>query len=233
MHPPLVSVVVPVFDGEAYLAQALDSILAQSHRALDVIVVDDGSRDGSRRLAASYGPPVRVESLPRRQGPAAACNAGVAVAEGAFVAFLDADDLWHPLKLERQLARFAERDGLDCSLTGIQNFVPPELGGDQSLDPELLRPQPGWSTCTLLARRAVFERVGLFATEHRHSYKTRWFLQARELDVEMEMLPDVLAHRRLHGESMSQQEAAPSQDEHLTLVKEVLDRRRALQDDGS
>src|SRR5690349_2600271 len=99
MSAPLVSVVIPVFDGEAYLAAAIESALAKTYARVEVIVVDDGSTDGSASVAARYD--VRLVRQSNR-GVSAACNAGVEAARGELIAFLDADDLWPPERLEIQ-----------------------------------------------------------------------------------------------------------------------------------
>ncbi len=94
---PAFSVVIPVFNGSGYLARAIESALAQELPPLEVIVVDDGSTDGSAGVADSFGPPVRCVRQ-ENAGPAAARNRGVAVSAAAsgWVAFLDHDDLWEP-----------------------------------------------------------------------------------------------------------------------------------------
>ncbi len=98
-----VSVVIPAFDAEAYIEEALASVLAQSLAPVEVVVVDDGSRDGTAARAAAVDPRVRVLRQENR-GVSAARNAGVSAAQGAWVAFLDADDAWEPTKLEEQMA---------------------------------------------------------------------------------------------------------------------------------
>src|SRR5215469_8348389 len=103
MKSPLVSCIVPVFNGEQYLAEALDSILTQTYRPLEIIVADDGSTDGTAAVVARYGNRVRYLFQPNA-GTAAACNLGIKAAQGDFIGFLAADDLWHPEKLARQLA---------------------------------------------------------------------------------------------------------------------------------
>ena len=109
MAPPLVTVVVPVYNGARWLPATLRSALAQTHRALDVVVVDDGSTDDSVGVAEGFAAADdRVRVLRQANGGvAAARNLALAHAKGAFVAPLDADDLWAPTKLERQLERFA------------------------------------------------------------------------------------------------------------------------------
>lgn len=99
---PTISVVIPCYNAAPFLAAAIDSTLGQTSPPLEVIVVDDGSTDDSARIAQEYGPPVRVIRQ-TNQGESAARNRGIAAARGDWVAFLDADDLWVPTKLERQI----------------------------------------------------------------------------------------------------------------------------------
>lgn len=107
MSRDLVSVIMPVYNAEAWLRRAIDSVLAQSHGELELIAVDDGSSDSSPGMLDAYAAidaRVRVLRQPCNSGVAAARNAGIAAARGRYISFLDADDWWHPAKLERQLA---------------------------------------------------------------------------------------------------------------------------------
>ncbi len=111
MQLSLASVIIPAYNAERFLRQAVESALAQTHSPLEVVIVDDGSTDGTRRLAdeiAAADARVRVFSQPNA-GVGAARNRGLAEARGEFVAPLDADDFWYPKKLERQIAVLQER----------------------------------------------------------------------------------------------------------------------------
>src|SRR5580692_1468311 len=99
----LLSCVVPCYNSEPFLAAAIDSILAQEHRPLEIIVVDDGSTDASAEIAERYGEPVSLIRQSNR-GPGAARNRGILAATGQYLCFLDADDLYRPGKLTAQLA---------------------------------------------------------------------------------------------------------------------------------
>ncbi len=115
MKGQLVSVIMPVYNAEAWLQRAIDSVLTQSHSELELIAVDDGSSDGSLRKLDAYAltdSRVRVIRQSINGGVAAARNAGIAAAHGEYIAFLDADDWWHPAKLERQLAGMRESGAL-------------------------------------------------------------------------------------------------------------------------
>lgn len=119
---PRVSVVMPVYNAAATLVHSMESVLAQTHAGVELVVVDDGSRDASWSLVESMAardPRVVPVRMPRNGGVAAARNAGIERASGGLVAFLDSDDWWHPRKLEIQLAYMRE-SGARVSYTGYQ-----------------------------------------------------------------------------------------------------------------
>ena len=122
---PLISVVVPCFNAEAFIGRTIESVLAQTYRRFELIVVDDKSSDASTQIVRFFeltDKRVRLISLQRNSGaPAAPRNAGVSAARGEWIAFLDADDLWHPSKLELQMASLRESGASMCS-TGMKDF---------------------------------------------------------------------------------------------------------------
>jgi len=112
---PLVSVAIPVFNGQATVAEAVRSVLSQTYRNLEVIVVDDGSTDGTWDILASFGSSIRAIRQPNA-GIAAARNAGLAAAQGELMALMDSDDLCEPERLAAQVRFLAERpDVVLCS----------------------------------------------------------------------------------------------------------------------
>ena len=227
MSEPLVSCIVPTYNGEAYLAEALDSILAQTYPSLEIVIADDGSTDATLAIAARYGDRVRV-AVQANGGPAAARNLGLREARGPFLAFLDQDDLWHPGKLARQMGRFAVRPDLDVSVAHVQRFWTAALKeqADRFHDHRVAKPIPGYITGTFVVRRRVFELVGPFDADVRFADSMAWFMRATERGVVSELLPDVLLRHRMHGQNLSQSEADGSRDEFLRVLKASLDRRR-------
>lgn len=222
----LISCIIPVYNGERYLREAIDSILAQTYRPLEIIVVDDGSTDGTADVAASYG--ARLDYVRQSNaGPAAARNRGLSLAQGEFVAFLDADDLWHPEKLACQMARFQARPELSICVTHVQNFWIPELKeeAERFRKHRISRPMPGYVTQALLAKRTLFDTVGQFNTALKHGDVKDWLLRAADQRAQMELLPDVLVYRRMHRSNYSRN-VPSSLDAHLRIVKASLDRRR-------
>lgn len=222
--PPLVSCIVPVFNGERFLAEALRSILSQRGAALDVIVVDDGSTDRSAEIAHGFSG-LRVHRQ-ANGGVAAARNTGLALARGELIAFLDADDLWLPDKLARQSQLLEARPEVDlcfgmvCHIGLRDGKTPNAVGG---LDG---RPRVGRLTQCMLARRRAVERIGPFDSRMRTRADQDWFLRARELGLVEAILPDVLVHRRIHGANHSIVHDDALAEDFLTIAERMLARRR-------
>lgn len=227
MNSPSVSCIVPAFNGERYLREALDSILAQTYRPLEVIVADDGSTDATAAIVSSYGDRVRYLFQPNA-GPAAACNLGLSAAQGDFIAFLAADDLWHVEKLARQMNCFERRPELDLCVTHVQNFWIPELHeeAERFRGHRISQPLPGFVLQALLAKHASFHTVGNFDPALRYGDATDWFVRAMEQGAVVELMSDTLVFRRLHRTNLTRQMASASRDEYLQIVKMILNRRR-------
>jgi glycosyltransferase involved in cell wall biosynthesis len=224
----LVSCIVPVFNGARFIAEALDSILAQTHPTLDIIVVDDGSTDGSAEIGRRHAASIRV-CVQANAGPAAARNLGVRESTGEFIAFLDADDRWPPWKLARQLARFAAQPHLGVCVGHASMFhdqVPESIASNV---PEAGTVVAAYLTSSLLMRRSTFEQVGPLDAALLHADDTDWFLRARALGVSIELVDDVVLYRRLHDHNMSMRAVKGSHDEYLRVVRANLQRKRARQ----
>lgn len=223
MMPSLISCIVPVYNGEEYLRETLGSVLDQTHRPIEILVCDDGSTDCSRAIVEQYG--ASVEYLYQAHtGLAAARNMGIRAARGEFVAFVDADDLWHADKLALQIDRFRQRPELHLCWTYLENFVDAAAGSA-----EAFAPVPGLTPVTLLARKEFFERVGLFNPTLAHSSELEWCLRGRRAGAVEEVLPNVLVRRRLHPNSGSARHGARSREEHLHTIKALLDAGRGTQ----
>jgi glycosyltransferase involved in cell wall biosynthesis len=215
-----VSCIVPVYNGARYLGDALDSILAQTLPVAEIVVVDDGSTDDTPGVMDRYAGGIRAVRQVNA-GPSAARNAGLAVATGELIAFLDADDLWLPDKLERQLAVLDAHPEVMLCFCGIVNF---RDGSDPSGGPSEW-PQSPFSPCTVLVRRPLFAEVGVFDPGLRSGEDTEWFLRVMMRKIAYKVLPDVLVRRRQHDGNLTRTHP-PSPERLLRLVKMTLDRRR-------
>jgi glycosyltransferase involved in cell wall biosynthesis len=212
------SVLVCARNGERYLAEAIESALGQTRSAREVIVVDDGSADGTAAVARSFGSRVRlIEQEPLGLG--AARNTALAAATGEFAAYLDADDLWDPRRLEVQLAAFEDDPSLDLVFGHMRRFV------DGSPD-ELSEPVAARYGGALLFRHAAAEAVGPFPTHVRVGEFLDWTLRARHLGLREAIVPDVVILRREHGANITRRERAPFGD-FARLLKASIERRRA------
>ena len=222
---PIASVVIPVYNGERYLAEAIESALAQTHTPFELIVVDDGSTDASRAVAESYAPRVRVVSQSHR-GIGAARNRGLAEVRGDWVAFLDADDVWEPKKTELQLAAIAADPGVALVFGHVEHFLSPELVDTAADAFRHKGPVPTHVASVALVSKSAFERVGVFPTDRAVGEFLDWHLRAREAGLRELMLPDLVARRRVHSDN-STFRLREHRDEYAGILKASLDRRRA------
>ena len=225
MAEPTVSVVVPVCNGGKFLSACLESVFAQRHRPLEVIVVDDGSTDGSPGIARRFAS-VRVIQQPHT-GVAAARNTGIEAASGEFIGFVDQDDLWTADKLAVQLPLMNARRELAFSLAHLRVFLEAGVPRPSWLQPEALdRPLPGFVTGTLLARSEIFSSFGRFDPTCGDASDAEWLLRARDESLPFEVLAEVLLEKRTHADNTS------GQIEHchrmmLEAVRRSVVRRRA------
>jgi glycosyltransferase involved in cell wall biosynthesis len=222
---PLVSVIIPVYNGTCYLRAALESVFAQTYRPFEVIVVDDGSLDDSGVIAQSF-PDVRYIHQ-TNQGVAAARNHGIEAARGEFFAFLDQDDLWATEKLRLQIDYLLSHPDLGYTLTQQQFFLDPGATLPAWFRKELLATvHTGWVLGTLVVRRTAFEKVGNFMTGYVAANDSDWFFRAKAAEIPMAVVPELLLRKRIHGANESGR-AREVLSELLKVVKSSLDRQRS------
>ncbi len=220
-----VSAIIPVFNTARYLAEAIGSVLAQSLPPGEILVMDDGSTDDSAAVAESFGGRLRVHRLPHG-GISATRNAGLARARGEWLAFLDADDVWMPDKLERQLELARAQPETDLVFGAVEEFISPDLSDEERRRvavPDLPSRAPHCGS--MLARRSVFERIGGFDTRLQVGDFIDWFARARDLGLRVGTLPQVLLRRRVHRNNTTRREKH-NFAELAGVLKKSLDRRR-------
>jgi glycosyltransferase involved in cell wall biosynthesis len=220
-NTPFVTVVIPAFNAECYITQAIDSVLHQTCGMFEVIVVDDGSTDQTRGVVERFGPPVRYE-YQRNAGPASARNRGIELASADFVAFLDADDVWNPEKCAVQMAHFNEFPQLVGSAAHVRNFLSEAAAAGTAPEGQAVT-----LGTTLMVRRALFDAVGMLNPQYWHRDLQDLLVRADDRGFKIEILRYVLARRRIHSNNMSSHRSGADQLELIAITRARHARRRA------
>jgi glycosyltransferase involved in cell wall biosynthesis len=221
----LISVIIPVFNREEFLAEAIQSALAQRNANVEILVVDDGSTDGTAHVAEQFRDLIQY-FYQENAGPPAARNRGIAAARGDWLAFLDSDDLWPPDRMQVLLQAVSSNPGVGIVM-GHMQFIPLAVSRSADFD-EARRTTPAvlnYNLSATLIRASLFASVGLFDVAMRYSDDWDWFVRAREQNVAIEFLPEVSLINRRHAGNLSNQREVGN---HYTLfmLKKALDRRR-------
>lgn len=212
MTPGLVSVVIPVFNGEAYLRQAVESVLKQTYPLLEVVAVDDGSSDRSPDILDAYGDPVRVIRQARGGNVGLVRASGIQHARGEFIAFLDQDDWWHPEKVARQVYEMRADSEVGLVHTGVK-YVDDRTGNESrplvsvnlagqiaGACYERLLFGNGIVNSSVMVRKSVLDAVGMIDEQipgNTVQDYALWLRIAKEYRVAF--VDDALTNYRLHG----------------------------------
>ena len=232
----LISVVIPAYDREQTIAAAVEGVLAQSYAAIEVIVVDDGSRDDTVRIVEGMTDPrLRLLRHETNRGAAAARNTGIAAARGEWVAFQDSDDLWMPDKLDKQVARLATSPAgtvaVYCGMN-IEHIHNPSAPLRYLPGPEI-SPREGdilvallrssfVSTQTLMVRRDALLRIGGFDAALPALEDWECMLRLAPLGP-VAFVDETLVHQRFSDNSLTR-----SWEKRLAAQQRVLDKHAAL-----
>ena len=224
MDEPLVSVVIPVYNGECYLASALQSIFEQDYHPFEIIVVDDGSDDDTAKIARSFREIRYIYQS--NQGAAAARNAGVGAARGELIAFLDADDIWVPNKLSAQTDYLLKHPEVGYVVARARNFLESETHFPTWLPDELLVKGAQFLPSTLVVRKTVFYQVGEFDRSYVVGEDTDWFFRASDAGVQGFIVPEMLLYRRVHDSNLSSHMQVHPRELLLNIARRSVGRRR-------
>ncbi|MGD0119619.1 MAG: glycosyltransferase family A protein [Candidatus Binatus sp.] len=219
MNQPSITTIIPAYNCERYLAEAIESALAQRHHPHEIIVVDDGSTDDTAKVARRFEPAIRYSFQPNG-GIGSARNCGIDLARGDLIAFLDADDLWLEGKLERQVQIFVDDPATDAVFGLVQQF---DDTAGRAIDAG--EPMAGYLASTMLIKRASFDRVGPFRTDIKLGEFVDWYMRAKEKGLHSQMLAEVVLRRRIHDNNIGVRHRDSTGD-YARLLKDALDRRR-------
>lgn len=196
----LVSVIIPVFNGERFLKQAIESVLIQSYPNVEIIVLDDGSTDLTKEIATSFSKV--VYSYQENQGVAAARNKALELANGYYIAYLDSDDFMPHNKLAFQIDYLMNNPTIGFCIGMINNFVEPGYEiSDSDLDYFMNHEKLGLPT--MVTYKHLYDEVGLYNINYKTGSDFEWVARANDKGVKFSILNDVLLNRRIHSTNLT------------------------------
>ena len=224
IRQPDFSVIMPVFNGEKYIGEALSSVFADPFDSYEVIVVDDGSTDNTAEVARSF-PGVKHQYQPN-QGVAVARNTGIQLARGKYIAFLDSDDVWASGRFAKSFEVLENNPMVQYLLGQLIMFledgcIKPSHIRDEWLEKQMDSVGAGVMT----ARRTVFDQVGLFNPSYRVGEDAEWLLRAKEKGTVMKKTPFLVIRRRLHNNNLTNAGSTERKARTLKMLRESLVRK--------
>jgi len=220
---PLVTVIIPVFNGQRFIREAVENVLIQNYPALEIIIVNDGSTDQTEAIIKQL--PVDVRYFRQENcGPAAARNRGIRDASGEFIAFLDVDDLWPENNLHFLMEEMIRYPELDIVRGYGQLMEYNDTTNTYDFVGNPLESFPHYIAAALY-RKVAFEKVGLFDPSLMFGEDTDWFLRASELGVNIKRLDETMLYVRRHGQNMTDGKNMVELNA-LKIFKKILDRKR-------
>jgi glycosyltransferase involved in cell wall biosynthesis len=216
----LITVIIPCFNGEKFLSEAVRSVIAQNYSQLQILIVDDGSTDKSVEISKSFPEPVRsIQKI--HGGLSHTLNHGLREARRGFIGFIDVDDRWPEGRLKWQMKIFDESPEIEIVAGTLRRFLYDSATGKEK---ELPENQRAMSIGASLFRSSVFEKVGIFDETIRCS-DLDWFMRAKELNVKMHFDDRLALYYRRHDQNMTNDEQE-NQVVMMQMLKRSLDRKR-------
>ncbi|MFM6154725.1 MAG: glycosyltransferase family 2 protein [Cuspidothrix sp.] len=218
-----VSVIIPVYNCDHYLSEAIKSVLEQTYEPVEIIVVDDGSTDKTAQIITGFDDDINY-IYQNNSGPATARNTGLKIAKGEIITFLDADDIWSPNKLQLQQEYLLENPSAEVVI-GHTQFIQLTVLDSQDKFTEIAEPRIFLNLGSAVFRKSVFEKVGLFDENLHYSEDVDWFNRARECNISILQHQEVVLFYRQHENNMTKNKIANDLN-ILKVLRKSLDRRR-------
>ena len=222
-----ISIIIPVWNGEKYVAEAIESALRQDYQEKEIIVVNDGSTDRTAEVIQQFAHQIRVLTQ-ENKGLGASRNAAVRISTGDYLAFLDHDDIWTANKLSLQMDALIASKEDPLIFSQVKQFICPTMSEEERKKIIVnLEALPGHIAGTLLISKNRFQQIGEFIEEKQLGEFIEWYLRALEQKVPMFMVNEVTYYRRIHQDNMGRRDLSKRGD-YLRILKSSLDRRRVL-----
>ena len=218
----LISVIIPVYNGEKFIREAIESILQQSVRPLEIIVIDDGSTDATGEVVKSYEDQIRYV-YQERSGIAAARNRGLEMVQGNLITFIDADDIWLQNKLEIQLKILFEKPEYEMVI-GLLTQIPISET-KKVLEQEEKEGKYFISLGSTLIKTSVFDKIGHFDTEMVLGEDVDIFYRILESGIKVKAHLDIVQLHRRHDKNITN-DLKETNRYLIKAIKKSLDRRR-------
>lgn len=217
--------IIPVHNGKRYLHEAIASVRRQSIAPIEIVIVDDGSTDGTAEVAETLGSDIRLIRQPH-SGVTISRNRGIRTAGGELIAFLDCDDVWTDDKLATQVPILLEHSDIQIALGHTRRmWTPPARDGAPS-GVCLTEPELALHLGAALIRRSIFERIDAFDETVSHAEDWDWFMRVRERGLTVVVHPEVMLLYRRHGDNMSNDEPV-TRAALVRMIHRSLERRRS------
>ena len=218
---PRVSVLIPTYNAGRYLGAALESVLGQTYQDFEIIVVDDGSEDDTAAVAAQYP---RVQYFYHdHSGISVTRNLTISKAKGELIAFLDADDMWAPDKLEKQVAYLDSHPECQLVFTLVENFFDGAADTMNQRQEQLLHSNVENCLPSCCIRRDVFEKYGVFREDYPYGEDTYWATKLWAAGINMKhCIQERLYIRRIHDSNISLTHRKVEQKDIMTLMADAI-----------
>ena len=226
---PLISVIIPCYNGAAYLAEAVASIRRQDYPAVEIIIIDDGSTDDSAAVAATLDGDDLQYFHQQNLGAPGARNTGLKKASGGVISFLDADDVWSDNKLEVQMSLLNVHPEAGIVVGYSQTMQLTSRDQGNSVFEHISDPAPLLSLSCAAIRRSVFDTVGFMDQAQRYCDDWDWFMRVREQGIVIKIHTDLVHYYRRHESNMTNEVEIGNQ-QTLLMLKKSLDRRRRMKE---
>jgi glycosyltransferase involved in cell wall biosynthesis len=221
-----VSVIMTVHNGAKYIEESINSILSQTYKVDEIIVINDGSTDTTASVLEKFEDEILVLHQ-NKSGIAAGWNKGVMQSTGNFISFLDSDDYWPSYKIERQMNTLSQKPASKVSFGYVKQFYSPELSKEErALKRCPDKPEPGFSSGCMLIDKQDFMNIGLFNPKWKKGIFSDWFMRAKDLGLPMHMDESIFLYRRIHLENHGILKREKYND-YVRMLRESLDRRRS------